>query len=786
MCRQVVLPASSALGVVAGFGVLGWFALATPPSPGIHGLGAFPSAFLGDPVLLPVVAAILTLGVLALVAGTRDWLWGAAGALVGLAGGVATQLLWLADDHPATNWTFPAPHRFNAAGDWHAIYLCLTSALLSGLAVVLLVRLRRTARQDRRRVARLVEGPLAALLWMALLSYVALLVHDSSSGTFASRTSLVAVGVSAALCCLLALLALGPVTTAMARPVLLGLLTGVAVGLLVQGSLGAHGREFAIGLAVNICVAVALACLVLIPAGQEPSPAGDMGSRVWALTGSICVCLLLCAEWVRGTRAYADHNVAALLSVVVAELATVMLGYGIVGGWGRARRAADAVLALAVMIWIAGPVAWGLGWARISHIDVVVGAVLSAAVFWLAFPAVTKRFDVQITVEDKLGRAAAGRSLPPVARQTAAAAIAFLITGFVATALALLSRALETLAVVDYRDGTGWPLGALVILAFLAVATAAVALKTADVVGTRPKSGRARHQARRVAPVLFVPWCVALVATIDVDMLRHSPVVAIILVVTSSLCAWWAGNSLLNNVFLLRVRRVDPAGWVLVLLGAVATGLSAYWAGSQALIGRDHSWATLPSLVGALAVLAMQGALTVAIGRLAAPSAPTMTLYGLAHNLSQDALVIALLHTFAVVLPLVFLAHLNGGSGSDHLLNTLAVCVPALTLLGCAYRWTVKNNTSHVEREIDAKASDPAAVSAAAKAESGARSRLMLQLTAARQGLPGPRRDRFLRVLSAHAHTQNFIGTLLLIPLIVGVLALIQERSSGTNVPRRD
>ena len=64
--------------------------------------------------------------------------------------------------------------------------------------------------------------------------------------------------------------------------------------------------------------------------------------------------------------------------------------------------------------------------------------------------------------------------------------------------------------------------------------------------------------------------------------------------------------------------------------------------------------------------------------------------------------------------------------------------------------------------------------------------RLRLQWDAARNGLPGPHNDRFLRVLAAHAYTQNLIGVLLLVPLVVGVLALVQERSSGIKVPWRD
>jgi hypothetical protein len=223
-----------------------------------------------------------------------------------------------------------------------------------------------------------------------------------------------------------------------------------------------------------------------------------------------------------------------------------------------------------------------------------------------------------------------------------------------------------------------------------------------------------------------------------------------------------------------------------VILGGLSTGLSAYWAASTAVVGPGHPWATLPGLLGALGVLVLQALLTTVLGRAAAPPARTVTLYGLAQNLTQDGLVIAVLHTFAVVLPVVFLVHVATRVGTTSILTTLALCVPLLTFVNSAYRWTAKNNTSHVLREIEGKASNRAAVIAVVEAERRPDRRLRVQWTAARRGLPNPRMDRFLRVLAVHAYTQNLISALLLVPLIVGVLALIQERPSGIKVPGRD
>lgn len=764
--RPAIFPLACGLAVLGGFLVLVGFAVFTPPRPGLPGLSSYPSAFIGDPVLLPVVAAVLALGVRALVPARSDRWWAAAGALVGLAGGIGTQVLWLTDDHIRPNWTIPRPHHFNTAGMWHAVYLSATSALLSALSIVLLVRLRRSPSSDRRRV---LGSPLAAALWIALLGYVALLVHDSGTATFASRTTLVAISTGTLVPVLLTGLAAGRDTVAMYRPAALGVLAGAAVSVAAQGFLGGQGMEFGMGTAVAVTVPAAMAAFLL----SRATPI-DRDSWLWAAVSAATCALLLYALWVLAFRAHADGRLDHLALVAAAQIVAVPVCFGLGTRWRDFGSAIGTTAALAALVWVAGPLVWGAERITVGHHDFVVGVVLAVTVSLVLFPAVTRRYDERIIVEGKLSRTG---TLSASHRQATAAALALLLLALVAVLLGLLSQTLRVLAGADYHDGHGWPYPQLLILGLSAAVLAA-----AGAAVTRLRS----RMGRLLAALLFLPWCAVLMGTASPDLLRQSPILSIVLVLTSALCAWWTGHSLLDNVFLLRLRRVDAVGWPVVVLGALATGLSAYWAASTALVGPGHPWATLPSLLGALGVLVLQALLTTVLGRAAAPPARTVTLYGLAQNLAQDSLVIAVLHTFAVVLPVVFLVHVAPRVGTTGLLTTLALCLPLLTFINSAYRWTAKNNTTHVLREIEGKASDKAAVLALVEAERRADRRLRVQWTAARRGLPNPPMDRFLRVLSVHAHTQNLIGTLLLVPLIVGVLALLQERSSGINVPSRD
>nr|BFE51888.1 hypothetical protein GCM10017745_53150 [Saccharothrix mutabilis subsp. capreolus] len=189
--------AATATGV-GGFGALLAFSLATRRSTrDLPGLWTYRSATWGDGLLLPVCCGALVLARAGLPPVERERLIGGAAAALGAAGGAATQVLWLLDDAPRLNWTLPRPHRFNAAGAYHAVYLVTMSAAFAGLWASVIARAVAAApgRVDWRAV-----GPLVGVALASGGGFAALVLLDNqvSADTRAGRVTIAAVSASAA------------------------------------------------------------------------------------------------------------------------------------------------------------------------------------------------------------------------------------------------------------------------------------------------------------------------------------------------------------------------------------------------------------------------------------------------------------------------------------------------------------------------------------------------------------------------------------------------------------
>jgi hypothetical protein len=103
----------------------------------LTGLYEYLAASWGDGLCLPVGIATLsylTTGLPRTPGETKLSIGcGVSAALIG----AAVQAGWLLDDNPALNWTLPAPHHFNAAGVYHAVFLTALAGyngVLAGLA----------------------------------------------------------------------------------------------------------------------------------------------------------------------------------------------------------------------------------------------------------------------------------------------------------------------------------------------------------------------------------------------------------------------------------------------------------------------------------------------------------------------------------------------------------------------------------------------------------------------------------------------------------------------------
>ncbi len=139
--RRVAYPLLTSIGTFGtGFGAL-YLLWRSGRWPGTPGLFDYASATWGDGLLLPLSAGALVYAATVLPATDVDrQRFVAAGAAAG-ALGLATQVVSLVDPQPRTDWTLPGPHRFNAAGWYHAAYLVGTSGLFGGLSAVVLGRL---------------------------------------------------------------------------------------------------------------------------------------------------------------------------------------------------------------------------------------------------------------------------------------------------------------------------------------------------------------------------------------------------------------------------------------------------------------------------------------------------------------------------------------------------------------------------------------------------------------------------------------------------------------------
>lgn len=162
-----------------GFGALSLFAALGLGDPRLPGLYSFRAASVGDGFLLPLLAYALVRSAGPHGPGTRfqavfSRAGGATGALVGL----AVQAQALIDPDARLDWTFPAPHSYNFAGWYHAVFLVSASGFYGRELALVLARLREEARESLPLALRRIRsvGTLGVLI--PGFSFLGLLVED--------------------------------------------------------------------------------------------------------------------------------------------------------------------------------------------------------------------------------------------------------------------------------------------------------------------------------------------------------------------------------------------------------------------------------------------------------------------------------------------------------------------------------------------------------------------------------------------------------------------------------
>ncbi|GAA0597890.1 hypothetical protein HPO96_20850 [Kribbella sandramycini] len=161
-----------------------------PAAAGALELKDYLSATWGDAVLLPISLASLTFAYRTLPSTPHDGRWFLITATGGAIAAALTQLQWLLDDDPQLNWTLPAPHTFNAAGIYHAVFLTASAATFAGLWAVTLRRWADSQLTNRQPATALVLAFLSSLAFAALLIIDNHLTTDRRS----SASTLLAIG----------------------------------------------------------------------------------------------------------------------------------------------------------------------------------------------------------------------------------------------------------------------------------------------------------------------------------------------------------------------------------------------------------------------------------------------------------------------------------------------------------------------------------------------------------------------------------------------------------------
>jgi ABC-type branched-subunit amino acid transport system permease subunit len=213
-----------ALLFLAGLVLPSWWLVSASPR-GVPGLGAYPSAYIGDTVLLPAACLLLAIGIGKLPPARRERTFAAFGAAVAAVTAIVAQADWLYDPTTQPDWTMPRTGHFDAAGWWHAAYFTAMTVTLVVLIAVFLARARAGRLAGSAAVAEISSGMGAALLLTALGAYAALAIHDDLAGPpgRSAVSSLVLDGLALALIALLAGAAYGRRARVLQRPALLAL-----------------------------------------------------------------------------------------------------------------------------------------------------------------------------------------------------------------------------------------------------------------------------------------------------------------------------------------------------------------------------------------------------------------------------------------------------------------------------------------------------------------------------------------------------------------------------------
>ncbi len=776
------LPVWVGVVLAGGFGVLAalWFSRgiwwAAPPG-NLAGLFHFPSAYVGDSLLLPAAAGVMVAGVRLLPRARYERATALVAGLLAASGAVATQLLWLADDHPRGNWTLPAPHRFNVAGKWHAAFFVVSATVLAVLLTLLAGRLGAALRgPERERAENVLRGAGPSLLFVSLFAYAGLAIHDSLAPTLASGSSLVGVVTTAAFVFVVAALVLRRAFTLLVPHLVLGAIAALAAVVAVTTS-WSDERTHIFGVSGSVLAAVAAALLTLVPGRDLEEIARYERYRpnvaLVPVIGLVLV-VLLPALWMRaaiGTDTV--HWVPAGLwlgayVLAIAGVPVLVIRADRLQWW---RQAADVMAVLAMLGTIVLVALTIPRWREASDSAPFSSFFVAIIVSWLFFPVLRLRMHTKIRDEQAKADSSGSYELAGGAGLAANATVGMLIVTGVAGAVTLIGFTLAAGVDRKYLTDSGALPGVWIVLL---CGVGLIAL-TAGLAAIR--NSRLAPASRYLAPVVVLTWPVVLVAA---GWHGVAPV-TVIAAGGGFLLGLWSANTMVNNVAVLRDHQLDVPLWTATAAVAVSGFVSGFFVLTAALASepmRVYTW--FAGISTAAAILAIHAGLGVVAGNVVAIRGKGSTRHGLTHNLVQDGTLVALLYLVALVIPATTLLHLPPDLGYwARLIATFAIVGPFLTYFLGPYQWQLDTNLSHLRREIETRAEDKAVTSGVVEAERKLIRRNAVLFRAARGGLGGPPQHRFLRTLGAHIRNQNAIGSAMVVLSIVGFLVVLGGKTTA-------
>lgn len=745
----------------------------------LPGLFSYPSAFIGDLVLLPIAAGMLTALCRTLRANPAVHRSGRIATVIGLLIGISVQTLWLCDDKPALNWTLPVPHTFNLAGWWHAVYFTALCSIFSALFVTAICSLKE--RMDDRTVASIVAGPASAITFGCLFGYGLLAIHDSGEGRLSGWSSIIALVATA-----LFVLGMGAVLLRKAdwtlrwpisRGAALALLFYISV-VVISRACGEVGNGWALGIACTTLISIAVAVLLCFPAsGSLYRSARGLWHMV--LTASaLALATSICWNWI---ATYVQHNsllVGILLFIVLFLVNPTLLGLlGVPWSWTRQRLATMAALwGLALIALVAAAPDWGriVGPASGDLVVVLVIGLLTG----VCFSPIKKLMWDLLHVHDS------DAAHDPTKKYKDTINLAFLLLTAFAAVAALISMAYATSLARGMRSASGvmpnfwW----LVFVGLLLTCLAAA--------GVRSPS---------LSVVILYAWPLALVILTHPGPLRESSgslgtfgaILAILTGIAAAIYGLWTADSILFNVVLLRAANLDVRA-AAVTVGAVLSSVVAGYVATTTALGQGLSepyefpW----GFAAAALILILNASLCVFIASVTAPAPmrhtdddAVLTL----KYLAQDGYLFAVLYLVAVVFPIQAAIYSLSTGSWERFTTSFAVASPLLTFFVVVFLETIKINRAHADNEIAKRVSDKSSqrtsdevankISGTVRKNRAIAARIASAYRSLRQA-PRNRLDEADHVIALHTHceNQNMLAYALAIASLSGAIILLGER----------